>query len=46
MSVYGQPGDHYLYAKLKHFEWDEIKKFWRYEQIIKLKYLIKKVLLN
>jgi hypothetical protein len=36
MSVYGQPGDHYLYAKLKNFEWDEIKKFWRYEQIIKL----------
>ncbi len=29
MGNYGQPGDHYLYANLKYFEWDEIKKFWR-----------------
>ena len=33
MSVYGQPGDHYLYANLKHFEWDEAKKFWRHNLI-------------
>jgi hypothetical protein len=29
MSNFGQSGDHFLYANMDFFEWDEVKRFWR-----------------
>jgi hypothetical protein len=29
MSNFGNTGDHFLYANLDYFEWDDGKKFWR-----------------